>query len=111
MLITGDGADPTGVVINEIMYDSPGNDEQWIELYNNTTGNIDVSGWYVQDNSTSNIPAAIPAGTILSPGQYYTISIYTSGSFPFTPDLDGTLQTDWSFNNNGDDANIYNRNM
>ena len=108
VLVTGDGTDPTGVVINEIMYDSPGNDEQWIELYNNTTGNIDVSGWYVQDNSTSNIPAAIPAGTILSPGQYYTISIYTSGSFPFTPDLDGTLQTDWSFNNNGDDANLYN---
>ena len=108
VLVTGEGPDPTGVVINEIMYDSPGADEQWIELYNNTTGDINVSGWYVQDDNTSDIPAAIPTGTILSPGQYYTISIYTSGSFPFTPDLDGAAQTDWSFNNNGDDANLYN---
>ena len=107
VMVYGLGDIPEGIVINEIMYDSPGNDEQWLELYNNTTGNIDVSGWYIQDNSYSDVPVAIPSGTILAPGQYYTISIYTSGNFPFTPDLDGTLQTDWSFNNLGDDANLY----
>lgn len=108
VLVTGDGPPPADIVINEIMYDSPGNDEQWIELYNNTGGDVDVSGWFVQDDNSTDIPIAIPGGTILSSGQYYTISIYTSGSFPFTPDLDGTLQADWSFNNNGDVANLYN---
>ena len=108
VMITGEGPAPADIVINEIMYDSPGADEQWVELYNNSTEDVNVSGWFIQDNSATDIPIAIPSGTILAPGEYYTISVYTSGAFPFTPDLDGTLQADWSFNNTGDDCNLYN---
>jgi PKD repeat protein len=108
VLVTGSGPDPEGVVINEIMYNSSGTDEEWIELYNNTSSNIDISGWYVQDNTATNIPIAIPGGTILSPGQYYTISVATDGAFPFVPDLDGTLQANWSLNNTDDDVNLFN---
>lgn len=108
VMITGDGPAPADIVINEIMYNSIGADEEWIELYNNTSGNVDVSGWFIQDNGSTNTPIAIPSGTILAAGQYYTISIATDGAFPFVPDLDGTLQADWALNNGGDDVNLFN---
>jgi PKD repeat protein len=107
VMVTGDYPDPAGVVINEIMYNSPGNDEEWIELYNNTAANIDIGGWFVQDNTPTNTPIAIPSGTVLSPGQFYTISIATDGAFPFTPDLDGTGQAGFALNNGGDDVNLF----
>jgi hypothetical protein len=48
-------ADPGDVVINEIMknpdaaYDSSG---EWIELYNPTGKDIDITGWTIADNDT-----------------------------------------------------------
>lgn len=108
VLVTGDGPDPADIVINEIMYNSPGADEEWIELYNNTSGDVDLSGWYVQDSDPNHVPIAIPGGTSLAAGGYYTISVATNGNFPFTPDLDGTLQANWALNNGGDDVNLFN---
>jgi len=108
VMVTGDTPDPAGVVINEIMYNSSGVDEEWVELYNNTTSDIDVSGWYIIDGSPTNTPIAIPDGTVLSPDQYYTIAVATDGAFPFTPDLDGTLQGGFGLNNGGDDVNLFN---
>lgn len=108
VLVVGDGPAPADIVINEIMYNSVGADEEWIELYNNTSGNVDISGWFVQDDNSSSVPIAIPGGTILSPGQYYTISVATDGNFPFTPDLNGTLQANWALNNGNDDVNLFN---
>jgi len=110
VIVTGAGEDPDGIVINEIMYNSPGSDEEWIELYNNTDGDIDVSAWLVLDGNPNNTPIFIPVGTVLAPDQYYTIKVFTSGDFPFEPDLDGTLQDGGGFalNNSGDDVNLYN---
>jgi len=107
VMVTVDSYEPGGVVINEIMYNSPGVDEEWIELYNNTTGNVDIGGWYIIDGSPTNIPIAIPSGTVLVPDQYYTIAVATDGAFPFTPDLDGTLQGGFGLNNSGDDVNLF----
>lgn len=58
---------PTGsqnIVINEVFEDSQSEDE-WVELFNNTSGPIDVSGWTVNDNSDADIfpsVSPIPAG-------------------------------------------------
>ena len=107
VMVLVDSYEPGDVVINEIMYNSIGDDEEWIELFNNTTGDIEVGGWFVQDSDPSHTPVAIPSGTVLAPGQYYTISVYTSGNFPFVPDLDGTLQGGFALNNGGDDVNLF----
>ncbi|RLD81699.1 MAG: hypothetical protein DRJ15_03760 [Bacteroidetes bacterium] len=107
VMVLVDSYEPGGVVINEIMYNSPGDDEEWIELYNNTTEDIEIGGWFVQDNTPTNTPIAIPSGTVLSPDQYYTIKLSSAGNFPFTPDLDGTLQTNIYLNNGGDDVNLF----
>ncbi len=108
VLVTGTGPAPADIVINEIMYNSIGTDEEWIELYNNTSSDVDLSGWFIQDSDPNNIPIAIPGGTTLAAGDYFTISIATGGSFPFVPDLDGTLQANWALNNGGDDVNLFN---
>ena len=39
------------LLVSEVMYDPDGNDpgKEWIELYNPTTENVDLSGWYLGD--------------------------------------------------------------
>jgi hypothetical protein len=41
----------SGIIINEIMYDLKGTDEkhEWIELYNNSSTQIDLTGWKIND--------------------------------------------------------------
>ena len=72
---------PTGtstapVVINEFSYDDSGTDDrEYVELYNRTTGPVDISNWSVggQDPSGLNNSYPIPAGTILPAGAYYVL--------------------------------------
>ncbi|MCH7732798.1 MAG: lamin tail domain-containing protein [Candidatus Marinimicrobia bacterium] len=61
------------------MYDSKSStDEEWIELYNTTDSDIDISGWYITDDDV--YPAAgegdvvIPSGTTLPAGGFLVIS-------------------------------------
>jgi competence ComEA-like helix-hairpin-helix protein len=44
------GGIPGSVVINEIVSD-PEDGPEWIELYNKTGGEIDLSGWYIEEGS------------------------------------------------------------
>jgi len=72
-------ADPTSgvradhVVISEVYYDTSGTDsvEEYVELYNPTTSTIDISGWMVEDASSSYI---IPAGSTIAPESYFTLA-------------------------------------
>jgi len=82
--------DVVDLVINEIMYNSTSYDEEWIELYNNTTQTIDLENYNICDNDASHTHIIIPAGYSVAAGGYFTISIATNGAFPFTPDYDGT---------------------
>jgi hypothetical protein len=58
------------VVINEVCYYSPATDD-WIELYNPTDMNIDLSGWKIMDDNE--IPFIFPQGIFLNSGQYIII--------------------------------------
>ena len=52
------------VVISEILYDSEPNAacDEFIELHNSGTGEVDLSGWYFSDG----IEFVVPAGTALA---------------------------------------------
>jgi len=58
-----------GIVINEInatssgITDNFGELEDWIELYNNTSNNIDIAGLYVTDDLSNKTKYQLPAGT------------------------------------------------
>ena len=77
------------IVINEVMPKPSSGNKEWIELYNPTNQDIDISGGWIDDiASGSGSPKEIPAGTIIPAGGYWT------------------LDTNSFFNNGGDDARL-----
>ncbi|MCB9880378.1 MAG: CHRD domain-containing protein [Planctomycetes bacterium] len=66
------------IVINEFSYDDSGTDDrEYVELYNPTKSDIDISGWLLEaaDDATpdNNPDYTIPANTVLKAGAYYVI--------------------------------------
>ncbi|MBN2593452.1 MAG: lamin tail domain-containing protein, partial [Sedimentisphaerales bacterium] len=103
----------SGVVINEIHYDPDVKTElvEFIELYNTTAANIDLSGWYF----TNAISYQFPAGSILPVSEYIVVvqnpahiqAKWSSGRYIVPPNLffgpfEGKL------GNNGDRIELYN---
>lgn len=82
------------IVITEIMYTSPdvSAKQEWVELYNNGTTSVDMEGFYILDSDPLHKadPILLPAGSVLAPGDYYTIETSDNGQpelFPFVPDF------------------------
>ncbi|RMW33972.1 MAG: lamin tail domain-containing protein, partial [Nitrosopumilus sp.] len=70
------------VVINEVDINPPGDDSQsiseWVELYNPTDSEIDLSGWQIAATYFNfKTPMTIPDGTVIEPGQFLTFSYQT----------------------------------
>ncbi|MGO2930983.1 lamin tail domain-containing protein [Microbacterium sp.] len=103
--------EPLGIRINEVVSNG-GTPDDWIEFYNYSDSDVDLSEYIVQDNSDKN-PYTFPAGTIVAPGEYLvidTLSDSGEGDFDFglgkgdsvrlfaPGDANGTqplLQTSW----------------
>lgn len=75
-----DRAADTSVVINEVMAinqtivtDSAGQYEDWIELYNNGSQAVDLSGYWLTDNAFNLRKWQMPAGTTILPNEYLII--------------------------------------
>ena len=73
-------AAPNGVVINELMasnassaQDETGAFADWIELYNNNSSAVDLSGFYLSDDSTNTGKWQFPAGTTIGANSYLII--------------------------------------
>lgn len=76
------------VVINELLGSTTGNDTEFVELYNNGSAPVDISGWklyfYDSDAGTAfggldgGSPFSVPAGVVLAPGQHY---LFANGTF------------------------------
>ncbi len=71
---------PTGLVINELMpkntstvSDNAGEYDDWIELYNNTSQEIDLSGYFLSDNSSNVSMWAFPVGTKIAAKSYLIV--------------------------------------
>lgn len=69
-----------GIVINEIMAennstvtDQDGEYDDWIELYNNTSTSIDLSGFNLSDNTTNLAKWTFPQGTIIDANDYLIV--------------------------------------
>ncbi len=94
-----DEPDFYNIVINEIMYNPPaalGDDDYWeyLEIYNNDTENVDLSGW----SFTDGFEFIFADGTILNAGEYLliarnpdTISAFYGISNLVGPFIDGAL--------------------
>jgi beta-lactamase superfamily II metal-dependent hydrolase len=92
------------VVISEVFYDTPGTDsaEEWIELYNNSPVDIDVSGWTITDNNGTGDTFTFPSGSIIVSGTYFTAAANSTGFnalYGYDADVYGAIP---SMNNDGD---------
>ncbi len=94
------------VVINEIMYNSIGTDEEWVELYNPTDAAIDLENWKLLDSDSNHTPIVITSGYSIPPYGYFTIQVTDGGAFPFTPDFNGAGA--FGLNNGDDNIRMYN---
>jgi len=70
---TATAADLPTVVINEVESNG-GTPADWVELKNIGTDPVDISGWIVKDDNDSRTKA-IPAGTTIAPGGYFTFVV------------------------------------
>jgi hypothetical protein len=69
-----------GVVVNELMAsnsagatDEAGEFEDWVELYNNNSTPVDLSGYYLTDDATNLAKWQIPTGTTIAANGYLII--------------------------------------
>ncbi|MDX1377314.1 MAG: lamin tail domain-containing protein, partial [Anaerolineales bacterium] len=67
-----DAPNPGEVLINEYV---PKSSTEWVELYNTTASDLDISGFYIDNIAGGGgAPEVIPAGTIISAGGYYVMT-------------------------------------
>ena len=65
-----------GVVINEFLVNPPSTDDgfEWVELFNGTNRDIDMSGWLIASGTSTFGPGApFPGGTTLLPGEHFVV--------------------------------------
>ena len=71
------------VVINEFLPNPPGfseSDTEWIELYNNDSASMDISGWKLDDDPSSAQTAyTIPSGTTIAPNGFLVFGSSVTG--------------------------------
>ena len=70
----------TGLVINELLasnatinFDEAGEYDDWIEIYNNTSAAVDLSGFYLSDDLNELTQWAFPAGSSIAANGYFTV--------------------------------------
>jgi hypothetical protein len=97
------------VIINEIMYDEPAGECEWIEIYNNSDSIVNLKNWKVSDNSLTQI--VITANDyFLNPLSYAVIS-QSGAIYTVHPAIDSSkviVNSSFpSLNNTGDAIIVY----
>ena len=88
--VTNEDDDFPNIVITEFMYNTPGTDDEWIEVYNGNGADVDISNWTL---TYSGGTFTFPGSTTLTDGDYITIALGSDGDGtynndnPFTPDF------------------------
>lgn len=101
------------IVINEIMYNSPGKDVEFIELYNSSTRVIDLQGWYILDDNDTHNPCYLegslePQGFLIVPGDVSLFASNYPGASPVNSNDFESGADGWSLGNGGDVVRLFN---
>lgn len=94
----------TDVVVNEIMAsntttasDSAGDYDDWIELYNNSSNAVDISGYFVTDDRYNLDKFQIPQGTVMAGNSYLILWADEDGG-------QGSLHCNFKFSASGEEV-------
>jgi len=78
MLVPAHAQTADHVLINEVDINPLGDDSisisEWVEIYNPTNSDVDLSGWKVASTTVLKKTMTIPSGTIIKSGQFLTYS-------------------------------------
>ena len=91
-------ASPNGVVISELRTRGPaGGNDEFVELFNTSTNDVEISGYKLQGCATSSGSLSdrttVPAGTVLDPGDHYLFTNSAAGGYSGTVPGDRTYTT------------------
>jgi hypothetical protein len=93
------------IIINEIMYNPPGSDQdnEWVEIYNNDTIDCDISDWGFFESNT-NHRLTLQQGSITIPAAAYAIITDNATNFLVNyPGFNGTIiKSTFSLSNDGE---------
>lgn len=62
------------VVVSELRFRGASSSDEFIELFNAGSGDVDISGWTVVGSDMALPHATIPDGTVIKPGCYYLLT-------------------------------------
>jgi len=104
-----DQPDVYDIVINEIMYNPPGelgDDEYWefLEIYNNDDETVDLSGWTFTDG----IDFTFSQGTLLDAGQFLVVAKNPDSIMQFygITNVAGAFENNTGLNNSGETVEL-----
>lgn len=99
-----------GVIINEfmidntyILYDADGDYGDWVELYNPTDTDANMSGYSLSDSSKNPSKWVFPYGTVIPAGEY--LVVFCDGKD--TTDSAGMLHTNFSLSSQDDAITLF----
>jgi hypothetical protein len=90
---------PGTVVVNEVLAHSDSDPNDWIELHNNGSTPVDLSGWFLSDDLNARTKYRIADGTSLSAGGFIVFT--QDGNFGWDSMDSGKLE-DFALSENGD---------
>lgn len=68
------GFPPQTIVVNEIMFAPFGGEPEWIELYNNSSEQINLNGWKISDVYTTPATIEIKSDLFINPESYVVLA-------------------------------------
>ena len=68
------GFPPQTIVVNEIMFAPFGGEPEWIELYNNSSEQINLKGWKISDVITTPATVEIKSDLVIEPEGYVVLT-------------------------------------
>lgn len=83
--VTGGGSSSGNVIVNEIMYDPPTGENEWVELFNSGDSVVNLKNWKIQDNTVSQV-VITGSDYFLQPDSFVVIS-KTNVIFTYHPGL------------------------
>jgi len=89
------------IQISEIMYDPVNESEEWLELYNNESMDVNLSGWTVLDPTRHTL--SLVNGSWMMPSYTFVIIAESAGTFANSYNYSGTLIDASSFGFNEED--------
>ncbi len=66
------------ILINEFLPYPEKDDKEWVELINNDSSSVNLSGWQIDDDDNTTAPQLIPENTTIAAGQLLVISFNKS---------------------------------